>query len=360
LCSLGFTGFDYHPFGMTMPGRGSGTAGRYGFNGKEQDTETSSTSTYDYGFRIYNPALGKFLSVDPLTKSYPWYSPYHYAGNSPIQNIDLDGAEPQDAQKNWQYKQTVDVRSGQAQFDRFTYHGPQLSWTTFDAVYDKVTKQHWFVNQGNDGQWYYWKHNPGAEQTKYIAGGGKDNGVWTAFTPYSKPNTSDALTAMTVGPLVAVPGLVYGAFGAPLLKAAATDYIAANLPKLYYYYLLGGSMGMKGLEFLDETGSVGAANSGSRTLIDQSRLGHIFRKAVGHFADDTPQARQALEDLASDAGNLLGGDKHGNGWYAKLNEKGQQLWAQVRDGKIINGGLNDTPKEFNAETGLSALEAPRK
>ncbi|WP_317191637.1 RHS repeat domain-containing protein [Fulvivirga sediminis] len=48
---------------------------------------------YDYGFRIYNPAIGRFLSVDPLTASYPWYTPYQFAGNMPIWAIDLDGLE---------------------------------------------------------------------------------------------------------------------------------------------------------------------------------------------------------------------------------------------------------------------------
>lgn len=43
--------------------------------------------------RIYDPRLGKFLSVDPLTKEYPWYTPYQFAGNKPIQFIDLDGLE---------------------------------------------------------------------------------------------------------------------------------------------------------------------------------------------------------------------------------------------------------------------------
>jgi hypothetical protein len=49
--------------------------------------------TYDYGFRIYNPGLAKFLSVDPLSASYPWYTPYQFAGNKPIWAIDLDGLE---------------------------------------------------------------------------------------------------------------------------------------------------------------------------------------------------------------------------------------------------------------------------
>jgi hypothetical protein len=51
----------------------------------------------DYGFRLYNPGLGRFLSVDPLRESYPWYTPYQFAGNMPITSIDLDGAEPKDA-----------------------------------------------------------------------------------------------------------------------------------------------------------------------------------------------------------------------------------------------------------------------
>lgn len=51
-------------------------------------------STYDYGFRIYNPGIAKFLSVDPLTVSYPWYTPYQFAGNMPVWAIDLDGLEP--------------------------------------------------------------------------------------------------------------------------------------------------------------------------------------------------------------------------------------------------------------------------
>jgi RHS repeat-associated protein len=82
---------DYYPFGMTMPGRSvHSDKYRYGFNGKENDLETD---LQDYGFRIYNPGLGRFLSVDPLTKSFPWYTPYQFAGNKVIAFIDLDGGE---------------------------------------------------------------------------------------------------------------------------------------------------------------------------------------------------------------------------------------------------------------------------
>ena len=68
---------------------------RYGFNGKEKDQsgEFGGNTTYDYGFRIYNPTIGKFLSVDPLTKEYPWYTPYQFAGNKVIMASDKDGLE---------------------------------------------------------------------------------------------------------------------------------------------------------------------------------------------------------------------------------------------------------------------------
>jgi RHS repeat-associated protein len=79
---------------MTMPGRSfsSGSKYRYGFNGKENDKD-AGVGIQDYGMRIYDNRLVKFLSVDPLTKQFPYYTPYQYAGNSPIANIDLDGLE---------------------------------------------------------------------------------------------------------------------------------------------------------------------------------------------------------------------------------------------------------------------------
>ncbi|WP_299465729.1 RHS repeat-associated core domain-containing protein [uncultured Microscilla sp.] len=65
---------------------------RYGFNGKENDQEWGKL-IQDYGFRLYNPAIAKFLSVDPLSPEYPFYTPYQFAGNKPIEAIDLDGLE---------------------------------------------------------------------------------------------------------------------------------------------------------------------------------------------------------------------------------------------------------------------------
>jgi RHS repeat-associated protein len=70
----------------------------YGFNGKQKDDEVSGEGdSYDYGLREYDSRIGKFKSIDPLTKKYPELTPYQFASDSPIKNVDLDGAEGTDA-----------------------------------------------------------------------------------------------------------------------------------------------------------------------------------------------------------------------------------------------------------------------
>jgi len=89
--------WDYDPFGMLTVGRSwsVGSEYRFSFNGKEHDDEIKgSGNSIDYKERIYDPRLGRFLSVDKLTSTYPFYTTYQFAGNMPIIAIDLDGLEP--------------------------------------------------------------------------------------------------------------------------------------------------------------------------------------------------------------------------------------------------------------------------
>jgi RHS repeat-associated protein len=81
-----------------MPGRRyaatTSTNYRYGFNGKENDNEVKGEGNQqDYGMRIYDTRLVRFLSVDPITADYPELTPYQFASNSPISGIDMDGLE---------------------------------------------------------------------------------------------------------------------------------------------------------------------------------------------------------------------------------------------------------------------------
>ncbi len=77
-----------------MPGRKSNDGSyRFGFNGQEQDTEWRGGQAVIFKYRVHDPRIGKFLSVDPLAPDYPWNSPYAFAENDVIRNIDLEGAE---------------------------------------------------------------------------------------------------------------------------------------------------------------------------------------------------------------------------------------------------------------------------
>jgi RHS repeat-associated protein len=80
----------------------TGTAGsydlssdyRYGYNGKEKDDEIKGeANSLDYGARIYDPRVGRWMSTDPLESKYPSMSAYNYCLDNPISNIDPDGAE---------------------------------------------------------------------------------------------------------------------------------------------------------------------------------------------------------------------------------------------------------------------------
>ncbi|MBK8485173.1 MAG: RHS repeat-associated core domain-containing protein [Saprospiraceae bacterium] len=96
------TAQDYLPYGMPIYDKlykaNITSYYKYAFNGKEKDDETKGAfNSYDYGYRIYDPRVCRFLSVDPL-KFYPSQvdkSPYASFWSNPIKYNDPDGRCPQ-------------------------------------------------------------------------------------------------------------------------------------------------------------------------------------------------------------------------------------------------------------------------
>ncbi len=89
------TAIDYYSYGMQMPGRNYKTENyRYGIQGKEKDNELAGNgNAYDFGARILDPRVGRWLSTDPLADIQPSMSSYASMGNNPVNRIDLDGKE---------------------------------------------------------------------------------------------------------------------------------------------------------------------------------------------------------------------------------------------------------------------------
>ena len=127
---------DYFPFGMAMPGRTYNTEGyRYTFNGKEDDAEWAKQ---DYGFRIYDKRICKFLSIDPLSAKYPELTPYQFASNTPIMAIDFDGLEAYLFLNNNQIQAVKQFESGK----NLNVTWMTIKMTTFDDIASYLQNQY--------------------------------------------------------------------------------------------------------------------------------------------------------------------------------------------------------------------------
>jgi hypothetical protein len=87
---------------------------------------------------------------------------------------------------------------------------------------------------------------------------------------------------------------------------------------------------------------ISAAERGLAPFLEGA-LPHIFRDKAGHFPQDTAQARELIQTTVDEA-NFLGLQDVGNWVYQRILETGEQIWVYVRNGKIINAGLNAVPE----------------
>ena len=141
----------YYPFGSrhTFGTIYAQTTNRFKFNGKEEQT-TGNLQYLDYGARMYDNKIGRWLTQDPLAEKYYSQSPYNYCVNNPVMFVDPDGED---------VRVTIQGNTVSVEANIILY---QANGRVYRKTVNNIKKQ---INSAwNKGVVHPWKYSDGEHQ----------------------------------------------------------------------------------------------------------------------------------------------------------------------------------------------------
>lgn len=95
-----FTGDDHSILSIVQVSSNYRLPYKYKFQGQERQDELG-LNWDSFKWRNYDYAIGRFMSIDPLTEEYNTWSPYVFSGNRVIDARELEGLEPHSVHKSF-------------------------------------------------------------------------------------------------------------------------------------------------------------------------------------------------------------------------------------------------------------------
>jgi RHS repeat-associated protein len=330
----------------------------YLYNDKEL-FDDADLNWYDYGFRNYDPQIGRFPQLDPLTDSYPFLTPYQYAGDEPIANVDVDGLEPvnvdivgkiiQITKDGGQNVIAKVIKSGQ-------YVGMwSVSWGKDGIICSRVFKATGFLTQnfinaanhlnqiiniGNaalrgitrpitngDINQHFNIHTDSKQLAQNDYANAKeslDNAIqngWHRASPFIKKAGGQPL-GVEGGEVNDITGETRS-FPTAIEPVYPEAYLMP-VPKLGFAF-----------KWLARFGIEEAAAKEGLNLIPEGKLANHLFKGAGKLADN-PANRTLIQNIANS--KALGVDAFGKSWHMGLDGAGKSIYTYTQNGVVKGAG----------------------